>query len=68
MTFQQMMWKVAMLLFVAMMLVNVGVLAGGIDKGCDEGFNIACIGDAEPELNDFQELSDAVTNAVKEKW
>ena len=62
MTFQQMMWKVAMLLFIAMMLVNVGVRAGG-GQTCGHGGvgHINCEnGDVEPELDDLEKLSNAV--------
>ena len=61
MTFQQMMWKLAMLLFIAMMLVNVGVLAGGGQECGHTGQgHIVCTNDAEPELEDLEKLSDAV--------
>ena len=56
MTFQQMMWKVAMVLFIAMMLVNIGVLAG-VPQCSQPG---DCVGDVEPELDDLEKLSDAV--------
>jgi len=62
MTFLQLIWKVAMLLFIAMMLVNVGVLAGGgqVCHHVGEGHIECSNGDAEPELEDLEKLSDAV--------
>ena len=60
MTFQQMMWKVAMVLFIAMMLVNVGVCIGRDCAHAGEDYIDCRNGDVEPELDDLEKLSDAV--------
>ena len=74
MMFQQIMWKVAMLLFITMMFVNVGVHAGtGVACQYRGDGSIDCSnGDAEMlkmlKLDEHEKPSDAVTNAAKEKW
>ena len=62
MRFQQIIWKVAMLLFITMMFVNVAltIRAASVD---DYESN-----DAELELDGFEKVSDGVINAAKEKW
>ena len=64
MAFQQMMWKVAMLLFIAMMLVDVS--SGNV--GCGFLFGSCVNGDDNVELDAFENLSDSVINAAQEKW
>ena len=57
--FQHMMWKLTMLLLIAMLLVNVGVHGG--PEAC-----LICRHDAAE--SDLEKLSDAVIDALKEKW
>ena len=65
MAFQQMMWKLAMLLFIAMMLVNARI--DNTDR-CERFGEPCSYGDDKVELDSFENLSDSVINAAQEKW